>query len=56
MFSVLIFRNLGAAMKGAKVKLPAEYDGYTSCPLVTGMQKRNSIWHCRGKYHPQLFG
>jgi hypothetical protein len=42
MFSVLIFRNLGAAMKGAK--LPAEYDGYTSCPLVTGMQKINSIY------------
>lgn len=30
----IIRKNLGAAMRG--VPLPARYDGYTSCPLVTG--------------------
>ena len=28
------FRNLGAAVAGES--LPGGYDGYTSCPLVTG--------------------
>ena len=28
-------RNLAAAMEGREEDLPAAYDGYTSCPLVT---------------------
>ena len=29
-----MIRNLGAAISGSPP--PAKYDGYTSCPLVTG--------------------
>jgi sulfide:quinone oxidoreductase len=33
----VVVRNLLAAMQG--LPLPARYDGYTSCPLVTGIGK-----------------
>ena len=34
MLTIFCLRNLGAALSGSPP--PAKYDGYTSCPLVTG--------------------
>ena len=34
MLTTFCLRNLGAALSGSPP--PAKYDGYTSCPLVTG--------------------